>query len=184
MKKLLVAILGLVFLSPISAFAVIPIPDNVQVNGYVYSTGVMRPDGGLSWPFTGSTFMGSNILTGEYLNYPDGISKFMDNQGNLFYMNGQMLLADPFGYLHGSGYYLTGITHSNLTGLTGDDHPGYLFLPGRANAQTIQNDIVITGALKSNDYFSGDGTQGMTGTCTLANITSITVKDGLITSCQ
>lgn len=40
------------------------------------------------------------------------------------------------------------------------------------------------GAIKGADYYSGDGTQGMTGTCTLASITTITVKDGLITGCS
>lgn len=33
------------------------------------------------------------------------------------------------------------------------------------------------------DLYSGDGTQGATTTCTIAGLTSITVKDGLITAC-
>lgn len=38
------------------------------------------------------------------------------------------------------------------------------------------------GSMQANDYFSGDGTQGMTGTC--GSGTTLTVKDGLITGCS
>lgn len=44
--------------------------------------------------------------------------------------------------------------------------------------------LEVNGTTRSNDYYSGDGTQGFTGTCTIAAITSITVKDGLITGCS
>lgn len=40
----------------------------------------------------------------------------------------------------------------------------------------------FTGTITANDYYSGDGTQGMTGTC--ASTTTLTIKDGLITACS
>lgn len=43
--------------------------------------------------------------------------------------------------------------------------------------------LEVSGATQSTDYYSGDGTQGATTTCTIASITTITVKDGLITAC-
>jgi hypothetical protein len=39
-------------------------------------------------------------------------------------------------------------------------------------------------SIQALDYYSGDGTVGFTGTCTILSITSITVKDGLITACN
>jgi hypothetical protein len=45
------------------------------------------------------------------------------------------------------------------------------------------NDILKNdGGYQADDYYSGDGTQGMTGTC--ADGTSLTVKDGIVTSCS
>lgn len=41
----------------------------------------------------------------------------------------------------------------------------------------------VRGSLIATDYYSGDGTLGFTGTCTILGLTSITVKDGLITGC-
>lgn len=52
------------------------------------------------------------------------------------------------------------------------------------NTTSPTNTLHVAGTLKATDYYSGDGTQGMTGTCTIALITSITVKDGLITGCS
>lgn len=43
-------------------------------------------------------------------------------------------------------------------------------------------DHVVTGSMKAADYYSGDGTQGMTGAC--ADGTALTVKDGLVTACS
>jgi len=40
----------------------------------------------------------------------------------------------------------------------------------------------VNGALQANDYYSGDGTQGYTGSC--GSSTTLTVKDGLITGCS
>lgn len=42
--------------------------------------------------------------------------------------------------------------------------------------------LEVTGTLKATDFYSGDGTIGMTGSC--GATTTITVKDGLITSCS
>lgn len=39
----------------------------------------------------------------------------------------------------------------------------------------------VTGSFKATNYYSGDGTQGWTGTFDIANGDSVTVKDGLIT---
>ncbi len=41
----------------------------------------------------------------------------------------------------------------------------------------------IKGSLLAEDIYSGDGTQGMTGSCGGVSITSLTIKDGLITAC-
>jgi|GEM_PF-5300400 len=41
--------------------------------------------------------------------------------------------------------------------------------------------LEVVGTLKATDYYSDDGTQGMTGTCTSGM--NLTVKDGLITAC-
>jgi hypothetical protein len=40
----------------------------------------------------------------------------------------------------------------------------------------------VSGNFTATDYYSGDGTQGMTGTC--GSGTTLTVKDGLITACS
>lgn len=42
--------------------------------------------------------------------------------------------------------------------------------------------LTVNGAIQGNDYYSGDGTQGMTGSCGAS--TTLTVKDGLITACS
>lgn len=50
---------------------------------------------------------------------------------------------------------------------------------GISNSEKVR----INGSgIKANDYYSGDGTQGMTGSC--GSATTLTVKDGLITSCS
>ncbi len=48
---------------------------------------------------------------------------------------------------------------------------------------TLPNINATTG-LKAANYYSSDGTTGFTGTCTILGLTSITIKNGLITSCQ
>lgn len=42
----------------------------------------------------------------------------------------------------------------------------------------------VDGAAQATDYYSGDGTQGITATCGGISVTSITIKDGLITACS
>lgn len=52
------------------------------------------------------------------------------------------------------------------------------------NATDTNATSTFAGAVKANDYYAGDGSKGFTGTCTLLSITTITVVDGLITSCN
>lgn len=40
------------------------------------------------------------------------------------------------------------------------------------------------GSVKAGDYYSADATRGFTGTCSIAGLTSISVKNGLIVSCN
>lgn len=42
--------------------------------------------------------------------------------------------------------------------------------------------LEVTGSIQGDDYYSGDGTQGMTGSC--GSATTLTIKDGLITACS
>lgn len=42
--------------------------------------------------------------------------------------------------------------------------------------------LQVNGSTQSTDYYSGDGTQGMTGTCSA--FSSWTIKDGLVTACN
>lgn len=64
------------------------------------------------------------------------------------------------------------------------DKDGDVNIGGRRN---LQNDNIgyrleVNGTMKADDYYSGDGTIGFTGTCAAA--TTLTVKDGLITGCS
>lgn len=52
------------------------------------------------------------------------------------------------------------------------------------NATSTTATSTFSGAVKANDYYGGQGGKGFTGTCTILGLTSITVEDGLITSCQ
>ncbi|MEA3430360.1 MAG: hypothetical protein U9R08_03730, partial [Nanoarchaeota archaeon] len=42
--------------------------------------------------------------------------------------------------------------------------------------------LEVNGTFQADDYYSGDGTQGYTGSC--GSGTTLTVKDGLITGCS
>lgn len=52
------------------------------------------------------------------------------------------------------------------------------------NATSTNATSTFSGAIKANDYYGGAGGKGFTGTCILLGLTSITVEDGLIISCQ
>lgn len=70
------------------------------------------------------------------------------------------------------------LTYNGFLGV-GTTSPATKFAVAGATAtSTFEGDV------KANNYFSGDGSQGFTGTCTILSITSITVKDGLITACN
>ncbi len=42
----------------------------------------------------------------------------------------------------------------------------------------------VVGAIHSSTYYASDGTEGYTGTCTILGLTSIEVKNGLVTNCS
>lgn len=82
--------------------------------------------------------------------------------------------AGTSGSINQQGFKCTGF--GTMSGLTSSD-----------NVECFSSDggiVNLTGnsILQSNDYYSGDGTQGMTGTC--GSGTTLTVKDGLITGCS
>lgn len=52
------------------------------------------------------------------------------------------------------------------------------------NTTAPNQTVEVNGAIQSQNYYSADGTVGYSGTCTVASITSITVKNGLITGCS
>lgn len=84
--------------------------------------------------------------------------------------SGSTILDIASGTINRYGLYLQGWA------CTAFDNNCYGIYDNGGNWKTL-------GSIQGNDYYSGDGTQGMTGTCTIASITSITVKDGLITGC-
>lgn len=51
-----------------------------------------------------------------------------------------------------------------------------------SSSPAVKLDVV--GTVRATDYQSGDGTQGITSSCGGVSVTSITIKDGLITSCS
>lgn len=60
------------------------------------------------------------------------------------------------------------------------DSGGIALLNDQIN-MSYSGDINMSGALRANDYYSGDGSQGFTGTCTSGQ--DLDFRDGLLISC-
>jgi len=148
-------------------------------------SGETKIDGNLRIEGTSSELrliQGRNIYVNSTENSADanifvsqaGVGDFSSEAGHL------ILQPRVQGTVYRDIIFASGLTRGNsIMRITGEGNVGIgtstpistLEVIGTANASII----------KGGDYYSGDGTQGFTGSC--ASTTTLTVKDGLITAC-
>lgn len=125
-----------------------------------------------------STNAGNTYLGGT----PQNRARFDGDIDNFFVANDDLTDAEIVA-LYNSGVGVDGLvtdsaTPTNIISTTTSE---------TASHAASYNDLLIAGLLETkgavyaNDYYSGDGTQGYTGSCAIG--TALTVKDGLITAC-
>ena len=96
--------------------------------------------------------------------------------------------ANSNGNLTASGYFSNTVNYivkaTNTNDLTFTPTTDFNGTIDTVSVKKITDgDLEVVGDVRAGNYFGGAGTQGMSGTCTLAGITTITVEDGLITAC-
>jgi len=96
--------------------------------------------------------------------------------------------ANSNGSLNASGYFSNTVNYivkaTNTNDLTFTPTTDFNGTIDTVSVKKITDgDLEVVGDVRAGNYFGGAGTQGMSGTCTLAGITTITVEDGLITAC-
>lgn len=136
----------------------------------------------------GTTTLSGMITSKGTDNYPAGyfISSSTATTGD----NNELAIAvrneaDP------TGVYRIGGNKNGDFLITRDTGVGYGSVRLYINANTgdvgigttnPQRDLDVNGDFIADNYYSGDGTQGMTGTCNSS--TTLTIKDGLVVSCS
>lgn len=99
------------------------------------------------------------------------------------YVTMRMFSADNGGGSTNGFMIRGGVSLTNNTEIWNYENGSLVFGTFNQNVFNITRDreAIFSGMVQADDYYSGDGTQGYTGTCT--SDTDIVVKDGLIVSC-
>lgn len=129
------------------------------------STGSSVPLLDFSGRQRGNTVTNRPIVQFSNLSYNGGIFQIL--------INGIWLMVDNYKLWFGEGKDAS-ISYDGTDLIINPKEVGSGIL-------NIQGDLNIDETIQAQDYYSGDGTQGYTGTC--ASGTTLTVKDGLVTGC-
>lgn len=100
------------------------------------------------------------------------------NMNNSFFINGTGFVGIG-GRNSNSRFTVNGDTNVTVNLILGGNLTG----TGTYNQLTGMLNVTSINGIQAQNYSSADGTQGFTGTCTILGLTSITVKQGLITGC-